>query len=147
MEKLLRLSQAAKILGVTERTLVNWDAAGTIKTTRTPGNQRRVPESEVNRLLSMKNPQNKVGMIYFDKIAGVIGFTLNTLTLEIFAMRTIKKLLSVTRVSDGCVFIETDSRGEEAFQLNLFGELLGFSQEAVLNDMAGVNFYLEGHKV
>jgi len=51
MEKHLTLAKAAEILGVTTQTLRNWDNTGKIKTIRTPGNQRRVPESEIGRIL------------------------------------------------------------------------------------------------
>ena len=50
MGNLLRLSKVSELLGVTEKTIRVWDAEGKIKTLRTPGNQRRVPESEVARL-------------------------------------------------------------------------------------------------
>jgi len=52
MEKHYTLSKAAALLGVTTQTLRNWDNAGKIRTIRTPGNQRRIPESEITRLLS-----------------------------------------------------------------------------------------------
>jgi len=51
MEKYLTLSQAAGILNVTVQTVRAWDKAGKIKTIRTPGNQRRIPQSEIERLL------------------------------------------------------------------------------------------------
>ena len=51
VERLLRLNEAANILGVSTQTLRNWDCFGKLKTVRTTGNQRRVPVSEVNRLL------------------------------------------------------------------------------------------------
>jgi len=44
------LAEAAKQLGVSIKTLRNWDAAGKLKTVRTVGNQRRVPIEEVERL-------------------------------------------------------------------------------------------------
>jgi len=50
MENLLRLSRVSELLGVTEKTLRAWDADGKIKTVRTAGNQRRLPESEVIHL-------------------------------------------------------------------------------------------------
>ena len=52
MEKHYTLSKAAGILGVTTQTLRNWDNAGKIRAVRTPGNQRRIPESEIVRLLN-----------------------------------------------------------------------------------------------
>jgi len=50
MEKHYTLLKAAELLGVTTQTLRNWDNAGKIRTVRTPGNQRRIPESEIARL-------------------------------------------------------------------------------------------------
>ena len=52
MQNHLTPAQAAKRLGVTTHTLRIWDREGKITTVRTPGNQRRIPESEVDRLLS-----------------------------------------------------------------------------------------------
>jgi len=52
MEKHYTLLKAAELLGVTTQTLRNWDNAGKIRTIRTPGNQRRIPESEISRLLT-----------------------------------------------------------------------------------------------
>ena len=49
MEKHYTLQKAAQLLGVTTQTLRNWDNAGKIRTIRTPGNQRRIPESEITR--------------------------------------------------------------------------------------------------
>ena len=50
MNEQLPLSKASKILGVTTKTLRNWDDAGKIKTGRTSGNHRRIPIEEINRL-------------------------------------------------------------------------------------------------
>jgi len=50
MEKHYTLLKAAELLGVTTQTLRNWDNAGKIRTVRTPGNQRRIPESEIARI-------------------------------------------------------------------------------------------------
>ena len=50
MEKYYSLSEAAKILSVTTKTLRVWDNTGKITAIRTPGNQRRISESEILRL-------------------------------------------------------------------------------------------------
>jgi putative resolvase len=50
MIELVTLSKASKILGVTTKTLRNWDAEGKIKTERTVGKHRRIPQSEIDRL-------------------------------------------------------------------------------------------------
>ena len=58
MEKHLTISKAAELLGVTPKTIRIWDADGKIKAARTPGNQRRIPESEVVRLLTVSGAGN-----------------------------------------------------------------------------------------
>ena len=50
-EEYISLSKAAGLLGVTTKTIRNWDDKGKIRTVRTPGNHRRIPVSEVTRLL------------------------------------------------------------------------------------------------
>lgn len=52
VEKHYTLLKAAELLGVTTQTLRNWDNSGKICAIRTPGNQRRIPESEISRLLN-----------------------------------------------------------------------------------------------
>jgi hypothetical protein len=85
------------------------------------------------------------GRVYFDKVTGVIGFVLNTMVLEIFAMRTIRELRSVLRVESGCVYLQVDedTDGEE-YDLVWFGGLLGFTEKEIRRSMTGVNFYVEG---
>jgi len=51
-ETLLKTSDAAKLLGVTAWTVRQWDKAGKIKSYRTIGNARRIPLSEVERIMN-----------------------------------------------------------------------------------------------
>lgn len=46
-----RIGEAAAVLGVRVETLRRWEREGRLTTTRTAGGQRRVPASEVARLL------------------------------------------------------------------------------------------------
>lgn len=46
----LPIGDVARLLGVSVETVRRWDRSGQIKSTRTPGGQRRFPVSEVNRL-------------------------------------------------------------------------------------------------
>ena len=48
----LSLSRAADILGVSTKTLRNWDEKGKINVVRTPGGHRRIPIKEISRLLA-----------------------------------------------------------------------------------------------
>lgn len=64
LEKHLRLSKAAELIGVTEQTLRVWDKEGKIRTIRTKGNQRRIPVEEVERLTGVKEQCRDIVLIY-----------------------------------------------------------------------------------
>lgn len=50
-ERLYTVKQASEILGVHPKTIQKWDREGKIRVVRTPGGRRRIPESEIRRLL------------------------------------------------------------------------------------------------
>jgi len=54
MERLLTLKEACRLLGVHPNTLRKWDKQGKIRVVRTVGGRRRIPESEVKRLMGIK---------------------------------------------------------------------------------------------
>lgn len=51
MEKLYSPKEAGKLLGITPQTIRLMDKSGKLRCVRTSGNKRRVPESEIRRLL------------------------------------------------------------------------------------------------
>jgi len=51
IEKLYTVREACRILQISHSTLLRADRNGTIRCVRTPGGRRRVPESEIRRLL------------------------------------------------------------------------------------------------
>ncbi|MHB8351385.1 MAG: IS607 family transposase [Thermoplasmata archaeon] len=51
MDILLSPREAARRLGVTVRTIQSWDRASRIRAVRTPTGRRRIPESEIHRLM------------------------------------------------------------------------------------------------
>jgi putative resolvase len=61
MEKLYTLKEAKKLLGVTTRTIQRWDKEGKIRVVRTIGGRRRIPESEIKRILGLKEERVVVG--------------------------------------------------------------------------------------
>lgn len=61
MEKLYTMKEASEILGVHIRTLQKWDKQGKIRCIRTVGGKRRVPESEIKRLLGLHEERRVVG--------------------------------------------------------------------------------------
>jgi molybdopterin-binding protein len=56
-----RIGEAAEILGVRVETLRRWEREGKLSTERTSGGQRRVPASEVARLLSRGRAHQTAG--------------------------------------------------------------------------------------
>jgi putative resolvase len=61
MERLYTLKEAKKPLGVTTRTIQRWDKDGKIRVVRTVGGRRRIPESEIKRILGLKEERAVVG--------------------------------------------------------------------------------------
>jgi putative resolvase len=61
MERLYTLKEAKKLLGVTMRTIQRWDKEGKIRVVRTVGGRRRIPESEIKRILGLKEERVVVG--------------------------------------------------------------------------------------
>ena len=61
MEKLYTLKEAKKLLGVTTRTIQRWDKEGKIRVVRTVGGRRRIPESEIKRILGLREERVVVG--------------------------------------------------------------------------------------
>lgn len=55
-----RIGEAAAILGVRVETLRRWERDGALATSRTPGGQRRVPATEVARLLAERRERPRV---------------------------------------------------------------------------------------
>ncbi len=54
---LLTISKAAKLLGVHQQTLRNWDKLGLLKPVRTPGGQRRYDELELLKVYGREENQ------------------------------------------------------------------------------------------
>lgn len=57
----MALKEAKRVLGVTTLTIQRWDKAGKIRVVRTAGGRRRIPESEVRRLLSVREERIVTG--------------------------------------------------------------------------------------
>jgi len=64
-EKLLTLREACRRLGVHPNTLRKWDREGKISVVRTVGGRRRIPQSEVERLMGFVKPDaSRKAVIY-----------------------------------------------------------------------------------
>lgn len=67
MEKLYRMNEAVKLLGISIRTLQRWDKENRIRVHRTAANQRRIPESEIKRILgeaTVVPPTGRILILY-----------------------------------------------------------------------------------
>ena len=64
MKELVTLSKASKILGVTTKTLRNWDEAGKIQTVRTSGNHRRIPIEELEKFRGKETNIRTISIVY-----------------------------------------------------------------------------------
>jgi putative resolvase len=60
MTEHIKLSEASRLLQVSQKTLRRWDKAGKLKTIRTVGGHRRIPSSEIDRLQGIVEPENLV---------------------------------------------------------------------------------------
>jgi molybdopterin-binding protein len=68
-----RIGQAAEAIGVRVETLRRWERDGKLTTVRTPGGQRRVPATEVARLLAERRAARPPGGVSRrNAFAGVI---------------------------------------------------------------------------
>ena len=102
MEKHYTLSEAAKIFGVTTKTLRIWDNSGKIITIRTPGNQRRIPESEILRLTGQRK-KNEINI----KVNDGSAIILMCKDIEVYNIST-KEVLS-KELLPGCMKRKTMS--------------------------------------
>jgi len=55
------MKEASKLLGVHIRTIQKWDKQGKIRCVRTIGGKRRVPESEIKRILGIHEKRKIIG--------------------------------------------------------------------------------------
>jgi molybdopterin-binding protein len=56
---LLRLSEAARELGVSYTTLKQWIYRGRVRSVKTPGGHHRIPRGEIDRLLFQRGPRGR----------------------------------------------------------------------------------------
>ena len=60
-ERLYTLKEAKQLLGVTTRTIQKWDKQSKLRVARTAGGRRRIPESEIKRLLNIPEQREIIG--------------------------------------------------------------------------------------
>ncbi len=68
-ERLLTLNEACKRLGIHPNTLRKWDRQGKIRVIRTVGGRRRIPESEVERLMGTIKPNMSIKAVIYARVS------------------------------------------------------------------------------
>jgi putative resolvase len=58
MEKLITVTEAALQLGVTKRTLQDWDRSGKLSALRTAGGHRRYRQSDIEKLQGIETEES-----------------------------------------------------------------------------------------
>ena len=61
MDNHIAPKQAAKILGATTKTIQRWDKTRKIRCIRTPGGRRRIPISEIHKILGITQKRKTIG--------------------------------------------------------------------------------------
>src|SRR6476620_10294444 len=69
MDKLLTMKEAKELLGVSTKTIQNWDKAGTINVVRTPGGRRRIPLSDVERIRGESPLSQKKKLVIYARVS------------------------------------------------------------------------------
>jgi len=133
MDKLYRLGEAAKILGVSVSTLRRWDREGRIRFVRTPGGQRRVPESEIKRLLNLREEQPRYGarVIIYARVSSYKQKDQGDLDRQVNYLRAYARergWIVVDVIRDVASGLKTDRRGLR----KLFGAVLDGKCDIVL---------------
>jgi putative resolvase len=69
MDKLMTMKEAKELLGVSTKTIQNWDKAGIINVVRTPGGRRRIPLSEIERIRGDSSSSQKKKLAIYARVS------------------------------------------------------------------------------
>ena len=95
MEKHYTMKEASKILGVTVKTLQRWDKEGKIRCIRTAGGRRRIPESEIKRILGLREERKVVG---YARVSGKSERRKEDLKRQIEVIKEYSKRLGIEEI-------------------------------------------------
>jgi len=63
------IGEASKKLGVTIKTIREWDKLGKIRTVKTPGGHRRIPKEEIDKIIGAKNYISKKKAVIYGRVS------------------------------------------------------------------------------
>ncbi len=88
MERLLTMKEAKDLLGVQTRSIQEWDRQGKIRTIRTIGGRRRIPESEILRLQGLNKEDSNRKSIGYARVSSGTESQKNDLYRQIELIKT-----------------------------------------------------------
>lgn len=87
MEKIYKPKNVAEILGITTKTLINWDKSGKLKAYRTPTDRRYYKQHQIDEILGIKREyiiNENTTMEELEKIVGnALEGDLKTIFVEV----------------------------------------------------------------
>ena len=69
MSHFYSIGEASKKLGVTIKTIREWDKLGKIRTVKTPGGHRRIPKEEIDKIIGAKNYISKKKAVIYGRVS------------------------------------------------------------------------------
>ena len=69
MSQFYSVGEASKKLGVTIKTIREWDKLGKIKTIKTPGGHRRIPKEEIDRLTGDESYTSQEKVVIYGRVS------------------------------------------------------------------------------
>jgi len=69
MSQLYSIGEASKKLGVTIKTIREWDKLGRIRTIKTPGGHRRIPKEEIDRLTGNEGYASRKKAVIYGRVS------------------------------------------------------------------------------
>ena len=112
MEKLYRIKEASEILGVHPKTLQRWAREGKIRVVKTVGGIRRIPESEIRRLLGKEVKRvDVVGEVRVVLYARVSSYDQGDLDRQLELLRKYAKKRIIEEIKDRASGLKEDRKG------------------------------------
>jgi len=118
MEKLYRIKEVAELLGVHPKTVQKWAREGKIKVVYTVGGRRRIPESELKKLLGEQTGRldevREVRVVLYARVSSYDQEKHGDLNTQLELLRVIAKRRGykiVAEVKDRASGLKEDRRG------------------------------------
>jgi excisionase family DNA binding protein len=100
MERMYSVGKAAQQLGVHVSTIQRWDRQGKIRVVRTAGGKRRIPESEIQRLLGIEAPSRPQAPVIYGRVSSHEQKTRGDLSRQVAHIRKVTAWANAIEITD-----------------------------------------------